>query len=61
MSDPLDLTAAAVWLLFYQQPSDRALAGWAPVNGPGGLSFLWEEDDGEAGFVEWVAEELLGD
>lgn len=42
-----------VWLLFCQEPTDRALDGW---NGLGDFSFL--SANSEQFFVEYVSDEL---
>lgn len=53
MSDPFDRPATAVWLLFCQEPTDRALRGWS---GLGGLDLIVRQ--GEQEFVRWVCEQL---
>ena len=56
----MDEARAACWLLFYQTPTDRALAGWEPsmeicVPPPELLAAMGEQD-----FIGWVAPELVG-
>jgi hypothetical protein len=56
----VDEARAACWLLFYQTPTDRALAGWAPAEEfcvpPPEVRAEMDEQD----FVCWVAPELVG-
>jgi hypothetical protein len=46
-NDELDVPEAALWLLVWQEPTDRALAGWCPTPSvdrflpPGECRFRW--------------------
>lgn len=50
-----DIPRLGAWLLFCQQPTDRALTGW---NAMGNFSIIASDAENFADFLEFIRDEL---